>query len=260
VPHHLIDVRDPDEEFTVAEFQALADRLIREIAGRGRLPMLVGGTGLYVRAVLQDYTFTEMEANPALRQRLAQEEERYGPGHLHRRLQEVDPESAARLHPNDLRRIIRALEVYEQTGIRISSTQRAAQAERRYDDLLFGLTMEREQLYSRIDRRVEEMIAAGLKEEVAGLLRRYGPHVQPLEAIGYREMIWHLRGLTTFSETVALIQRNTRRFAKRQLTWFRREANLIWCDLSHRRPEEVVEDLVRAAAGKWPEFVETKGR
>jgi tRNA dimethylallyltransferase len=258
VPHHMIDILDPDEPFSVAEFQARVDQLIREISARGRLPILVGGTGLYVRSIVRAYTFTEMDSDPELRERLAAEEVAHGPGHLHRRLAALDPAAAARLHPGDLRRIIRALEVYELTGQPISETQTAAEAEARYDDLMIGLTMERSLLYRRIDQRVEQMLAAGLKEEVAGLLRRYPQGARALEAIGYREMVSHLRGLLTYPEAAALIQRNTRRFAKRQFTWFRRDEQIHWFDVTEPSARiSIVEQIGKLLEGKWPGSVET---
>ncbi|BAD40732.1 tRNA (adenosine(37)-N6)-dimethylallyltransferase MiaA [Symbiobacterium thermophilum] len=260
VPHHLIDIKDPDEEFSVAEFQARVDALIPQICARGRLPMLVGGTGLYVRAVVEKYTFTPMEADHELRARLRQEEERHGPGYLHARLREVDPASAARLHPNDLLRIVRALEVYEQTGVPISATQTAAFSEPRYDDLMIGLTMDRAQLYARIDERVDAMLAAGWLDEVRGLLVRYPPHVRAMQALGYRELVLYLRGLLTWEEAVALIKRNTRRFAKRQFTWFRKERRLTWLDLTGPEARNrATEEIVRLIREKWP-CRERKGR
>lgn len=260
VPHHLIDIKEPDEDFSVAEFQARVDELIPQICARGRLPMLVGGTGLYVRAVVEKYTFTPMEADHELRARLRQEEERHGPGCLHARLQQVDPVSAARLHPNDLFRIIRALEVYAQTGVPISATQTAADAEPRYDDLMIGLTMDRAQLYARIDERVDAMLAAGWLEEVRRLLSRYPPHVRALQALGYRELVLYLRGLLTWDEAVALIKRNTRRFAKRQFTWFRRERRLRWLDVTDPEARNrAAGEIVRMVREKWP-CRERKGR
>lgn len=222
--------------------------------------MLVGGTGLYVRAVVEKYTFTPMEADHELRARLRQEEERHGPGYLHARLQQVDPVSAARLHPNDLFRIIRALEVYAQTGVPISATQTAADAEPRYDDLMIGLTMDRAQLYARIDERVDAMLAAGWLEEVRRLLSRYPPHVRALQALGYRELVLYLRGLLTWDEAVALIKRNTRRFAKRQFTWFRRERRLRWLDVTDPEARNrAAGEIVRLVREKWP-CRERKGR
>ncbi|WP_374711864.1 tRNA (adenosine(37)-N6)-dimethylallyltransferase MiaA [Symbiobacterium terraclitae] len=253
VPHHLIDIKDPDEEFSVAEFQARVDRLVRAIHARGRLPMLVGGTGLYVRAVVEDYTFTELEPDPELRQRLREEEARNGPGYLHARLAEVDPVSASRLHPNDIFRIVRALEVYRLTGVPISATQTAAASEPRYDDLMIGLTMDRQQLYARIDERVDAMLAAGWLDEVKRLLHRYPPHLRPMEALGYRELVLYLRGMLTWAEAVALIKRNTRRFAKRQFTWFRRERRLIWLDVTTPEARNRARaEVVRLVKEKWP--------
>ncbi len=257
VPHHLIDVKAPDEEFSVAEFQQRVDELIRQILSRGRLPMLVGGTGLYVRAVTQAYTFTELEPDLALREWLRQEEERYGPGHLHRRLMQVDPVSAARLHPNDTLRLVRALEVYELTGLPISATQTAAESERRYDDLMIGLTADRDLLYQRIDQRVEAMLSAGWLQEVRRLLERYDPQERAMEALGYKELVLYLRGLLTWAEAAALIKRNTRRFAKRQITWFKRETGLHWLDLTHAGArEQAVHEILRMVEGKWPGGVE----
>lgn len=252
VPHHLIDIIDPDQPFSVAEFQGRVDQLVREIHGRGRLPMLVGGTGLYVRAVLEEYIFAEAEVDQALRERLTAEEAAGGPGTLHLRLALVDPEAAAKLHPNDSRRVIRALEVFEQTGVPISQSQTADENPPRYDELFVGLTMERERLYERIEQRVDLMLAQGLADEVRGLLRRYPPSLAAMEAIGYREMVLYLRGLLTEGEARALIKRNTRRFAKRQLTWFRREARLRWFDLTEPAAHlRAVEDIVRLSEGKW---------
>jgi len=258
VPHHLLDIKDPDEEFSVAEFQERVDRLIADIHERGRLPMLVGGTGLYVRAVLQEYTFTELQTDRTLRERLSLEEAEHGPGYLHRRLREVDPDAADRLHPNDVRRLVRALEVYERTGLPISRTQTAAHGEARYDDLFIGLTMNRESLYSRIDARVDQMLRGGLVEEARNLLRRYSAYLPPMQAIGYRETVLYLRGLLAWTEAADLIKRNTRRFAKRQYTWFRKDQRIHWMDVTQAGPSAVVEEIVRLAEGKWPRNVEAQ--
>jgi tRNA dimethylallyltransferase len=258
VPHHLIDICDPDDPFSVADFQARVDELIADIHRRGRLPFLVGGTGLYVRSVTMAYTFAEQETDQELRQRLAAEEEAHGAGWLHRRLLDVDPAAAARLHPNDLRRIIRALEVYAVTGQRISESQNALEQEPRYDDLMIGLTMDRDLLYSRIDQRVDQMLAAGWEDEVRHLLQRYSPRLAPMEAIGYRELVCYLRGLLSQPEMVALVKRNTRRFAKRQFTWFRREPRLQWFDVTEPQARaQVVEEITNLVEGKWQRGVES---
>lgn len=253
VPHHLIDILRPDEPFSVAEFQVRVDAAINAIRGRGRLPILAGGTGLYVRAVRMAYQFLEgSEADPELRARLQAAEEAHGAGYLHHRLSEIDSAAAAKLHPNDSRRIIRALEVWERTGTRISETQTAEEAEPRYDDLFIGLNMEREVLYDRIDRRVDLMMAEGFLAEVAALMAQYPVGLTSLHTLGYRELIQYRRGLATQGEAVHLIKRNTRRFAKRQLTWFRRETDLRWSMVDPAvGVHPIAEQVAALARQKW---------
>ncbi len=258
VPHHLIDIKEPSDPFSVAEFQRQVDDLITLITARGRLPILVGGTGLYVRSITQDYSFTEAAGDADLREFLRAAELHHGPGHLHRQLQGIDPAAAAKLHPNDLRRLIRALEVYETTGSPISETQHA-QGNRRYDDLFVVLNLERDALYRRIDTRVDAMMALGLASEVKSLLQFYPHDTHSLQAIGYREMVWYLRGLSTYQAAIELIKRNTRRFAKRQLTWFRREDHATWIDVTNQQIEKSVEEIVSLVEGKWPRNVEAHG-
>lgn len=251
VPHHLLDIRDPHAEFSVAEFQALADQTIREIAARGRLPILCGGTGLYVRAVLSEYTFTEPESDPAVRARLIAAAEQGGLPALHARLAAVDPAAAARIHPNDQRRIVRALEVFTQTGRPISALQTAAGSGPRYDSLLVGLTMERARLYRRIDQRVELMLAAGWLDEVQRLLAAdCSPYRGPLTNLGYRELTAYLRGQCSLPVAVEWARRNTRRYAKRQLTWFRREPDIRWVSMDAGSGPALAAVLT-LAEGKW---------
>lgn len=243
VPHHLIDVVDPGEDFSVATFQTLAEALIREISGRGRLPILVGGTGLYIRAVLEGYRFTG-GVDRELRRRLAAEARRFGPAYLHERLRGVDPETAARLHPNDLKRIIRALEVFYGTGTPVSRGASAGGGPG-YDALVFGLFLERRELYRRIEERVDAMLAAGLVEEVRRLLegglRR---DATAMQALGYKELAAYLAGEVSLEEAVCLLKRNTRRFAKRQLTWFRREERIRWLDVAkYPSPQAVAKEI-----------------
>ncbi len=250
IPHHLLDVKDPHAQFSVAEFQQRVDGLIAEISARGRLPILVGGTGLYIRAVLREYTFAELDTDGAVRARLNTEAARLGPPALHARLAQVDPPAAARIHPNDQLRIVRALEVWELTGQPISTLQQQA-AGARYDYLLVGLTMGRDHLYTRIDQRVDAMLQAGWLAEVQALLSRgLRPEQGPLAAIGYKELVSYLRGLATWPQAVEWAKRNTRRYAKRQLTWFRREADIHWVDVEPG-PAVAAADIVRLVAGKW---------
>lgn len=232
VPHHMIDIVNPDDDFNVALYQRKAKKIIEKIYKRKKLPILAGGTGLYIRSVIDNYNFSQAKENKELRERLKYEAERYGSEVLHRRLREVDDESAARLHPNDTRRIIRALEVYYQTGKPICQHWKKKIDSEKYRLAIFGLTMERKLLYRRINERVEKMIAEGLIEEVKWLLQNgYGPHLTSMKGLGYKEIAAYLNGRISLDEAVYLLKRNTRRFAKRQLTWFRRDKRIMWIDV-----------------------------
>lgn len=231
VPHHLIDVADPDEEFNVARYQRLAGEGITGILGRNRLPLLVGGTGLYIRSVAEDYRFG-VQADRRLRNRLQETAELYGTARLHRHLAVVDPVAARRLHPNDQRRIIRALEVYYQSGIPFSRHPGRRGGAPKYLPVMFGLNMDRARLYRRIEARVDAMVQAGLVREVQTLLAKgYGPELTAMRGLGYKEIAAHLRGELTLEEAIRMLKRNTRRFAKRQLTWFRRDERIRWLDV-----------------------------
>ncbi|NLM45444.1 MAG: tRNA (adenosine(37)-N6)-dimethylallyltransferase MiaA [Firmicutes bacterium] len=233
VPHHLLDIADPRDNYTVADYQRDAARVITEIAGRGRLPLLVGGTGLYLRAVIRGFAFTESGFDPDLRQRLYAEAEACGSGVLHARLAAVDPETAAKLHPNDTRRIVRALEVYLQSGRPISEQVRQTPKEPVYRAAQFCLTRPRHILYRRIEERVDKMLAAGFVTEVEGLLAAgVPPEAKSMQSLGYKQIVSYLQGKVTLAEAAEMIKQETRRFAKRQLTWFRREKDLHWIDLA----------------------------
>ncbi len=231
VPHHLIDVVDPDQSFSAADFSRLAHAAISRIRNRGNLPLVVGGTGLYIRA-LTEGLLEAPSADPELRRQLHAQEQEHGPGYLHGRLLQVDPALAERLHPGDVVRIVRALEVFTLGGRPLSELQREhAFGERSFRVLRLGVALEREELFQRIDLRVEQMIEQGLLDEVRNLLAAgYSPRLKALQTIGYREAIQHLEGRLDRSEAIALIQRDTRRYAKRQLTWFRKENSIIWVD------------------------------
>jgi len=222
VPHHLVDVLDPHEEFSLAQYVDAAQRSVDEIKARSREVLFVGGTPLYLKGLLRGI-FQGPPADWDFRRRLAKQAETQGPGCLHRRLAEVDPPSAERLHPNDTRRLIRALEVYEKTGRPISRLQRQFEVARPADECrVFVLQWPTQQLNARIDRRVDAMFAAGLVDEVRALLLRPQPLSKTAaQAVGYREVIEHLCGERGLPETVELVKTHTRRFAKRQRTWFR---------------------------------------
>lgn len=249
VPHHLLDVVDPDEEFNVARFQAEVNALIPQIAARGHLSLLVGGTGLYIRAVVDNYAFGPGGRNPTLRAALQAQAAEVGSAALHAELARVDPEAAARIHPADTRRIIRALEVKTTTGRAISQSGRGLPL---YRTLQIGLIRDRARLYAAIDARVDKMLAGGLVEETKWLLEQGYPETLPaLQALGYKELIPYLRGLLTLEEAARILKQQTRRFAKRQLTWFRRDRRIIWLNRDNFTSEEaLVEEITALAEGK----------
>lgn len=231
VPHHMIDCVMPDQPFSVADYQKGADEAISQIRHRGNVPVLVGGSGMYFRAVV-DGLFDGPEAAPEFRQKLRQEARESGVQHLHDRLKIIDPKAADNIHHNDLIRIIRALEVYEKSGKRISELQQQwKNSEPRYKFLAFGLIRPREELYRRIEARVDQMIAQGLVDEARSLLK-YSRELPMMNCLGYKELFAFLDGQYDLDEAIRLIKQNTRRFAKRQLTWFRKDKRIRWIDLS----------------------------
>jgi tRNA dimethylallyltransferase len=240
VPHHLIDVRDPDESLDVAEFAQLARAAIDDIAARGRNPLIVGGSGLYLR-VIRGGIFSGPAASAEIRDRLAKVAAQLGVAHLHQKLREIDPEAANRIGVNDLYRIVRALEVFELTGETISAHQRRhCFADIGYDILTVGVEVERKKLYDAIDTRFDAMVAAGLVEEVHALVEAgYSPGKPPLSTIGYKQIAAYLRGEMTLADAIALAKQESRRLAKRQLTWFRREPEIVWLD-----PERGAQDAL----------------
>lgn len=232
VPHHLIDVLEPDQEFNVVVFQKLAKRAAAEIDGRGHIPILVGGTGFYIQALLYDIDFTENDEDTALRRSLEELAQREGSEALYERLRAVDPESCESIHAHNIKRVVRAIEFYEKTGKKISEHNREQrQNESPYNFAYFVLTDSRDRIYHRIDERVDLMMAQGLLEEVR-VLRESGcrKDMVSMQGLGYKELLSYLEGEISLDEAVYLIKRDTRHFAKRQLTWFRREKEVTWID------------------------------
>ncbi len=229
VPHHMIDIVGPEAEFSAADYRKRASAAIEDITARGKRALVAGGTGLYLRALLEGI-FEGPSRDNELRREFARIIERDGPGVLHAELAGVDPEAAARIHPNDATRIVRALEVYRITGRSISSLQREqAVAESPYETLKIGLNKERSELYADINRRVDAMMEAGLLEEVRGLLHKgYSSRLRPMQALGYKEMVSHIEGGAGLSEAIEALKKNTRNFAKRQLTWFGKDKEIRW--------------------------------
>lgn len=228
VPHHLIDIVEPIERFDAARFVELADAAIADIAARGKLPIVVGGTGMYLRMLVHGICNTPPR-DPEYRAALEQEIERGGLASLYARLSQIDPASAHTIQPGDTTRIVRALEIQHVTGISASElrAQHAFQ-EDRYAARWIGVTLDRAELYARINARVDQMMARGLLEEAKALRECYGDGVQPFAAVGYKEMASFLRGEIQLDEAVERIKRNTRHYAKRQLTWFRAEPGIEW--------------------------------
>ncbi|CCO09346.1 tRNA (adenosine(37)-N6)-dimethylallyltransferase MiaA [Desulforamulus hydrothermalis] len=252
IPHHLIDIVEPDQEFSVAMFQRAAEKLIIEITDRGNLPLLVGGTGLYIRSVIDHYDFTPADGNSELREQLKQQAARLGNQAMHRQLAAVDPVTAQKLHPNDIRRVIRALEVYYQTGKPISEYRYVQKNNLpKYRCRMFGLTMDRQLLYQRIEQRVDLMLQQGLVEEVRQLMERYDTWGTALQGLGYKEIIAYLKGECTLADAVELIKRNTRRFAKRQLTWFRADKRIHWlCLENYSDKSKLAREIAKQIAGE----------
>lgn len=231
IPHHMLDVADPQEAFSVARYQEMAEECIADIHARGKRALLVGGTGFYLRALRQPMAMGEVAGDEDIRNELeALSEQENGRQQLHDMLLSVDPVTAARLHMNDVRRVVRALEVYRLTGVPFSQ-QPQLSAKSRYTYRVATLTMDRAQLYSRIEQRVDLMLQQGLVDEVRALLEKGVPaDCQAMKAIGYKEVVPYLHNEATWSEMDYLLKLNTRHYAKRQLTWMRREEDVLWVD------------------------------
>ena len=224
VPHHLIDLVEPDQQFSVADYQRHFQKTVTSIYARGKFPILTGGTGLYIRACIQGFDLEPGGPFPSLRQELKKQVEEYGPYHLYQRLLDVDPEAAEKIHPNDQRRVIRALEVFLSTGAPISKLQRNRSLNYQYKLIYIFLNRDRDELYRRIETRVEQMIVAGLVEEVNLLLMKgFSSQLKPMQSLGYKQICHYLFQKFSLEEAIASIKQETRRYAKRQLTWFRRE-------------------------------------
>jgi len=247
VPHHLIDLVDPDQPFSVADFVDLAHPLIEEIHGRGRLPCVVGGTGLYIQALVGGLADVPT-GDETLRRELHLKEQQEGAGTLHRLLGDVDPEAAERIHPRNLVRIVRALEVYRLSGRPLSQLTREHRfSERRYNALSMAPRLERSLLYERIDQRVVEMFRMGLLDEVQRLLEQYDPDLKAMKTLGYRETIDYLHGHLSYEEMISLIQTHTRQYAKRQLTWLRKDPEMFWVDSCNESGtvKKYIDDLIQ---------------
>lgn len=252
IPHYLVDVLDPREDFHVVKFQEMAKDAMEKIYSHGHIPILVGGTGFYIQALVYDIDFTNNDEDTSIRQKLEAFADQEGPAALHERLRKVDPKSAELIHANNKKRVIRALEFFEQTGKPISEHNETEKAkESPYDFRYFVLTDDRQRLYNRIDQRVDLMIEKGLVEEVKGL-RVMGctKDMVSMQGLGYKEILEYLDGEISLEAAIYKIKRDTRHFAKRQLTWFRRERQVIWLNKeSYQTEEALIEDMIEKTEG-----------
>lgn len=246
VPHHMLNFADPAEKYSAARYRDQAKAVIAEIHARGKLPVLCGGTGLYINAVTRPMDFSEKCDEALRKQLLAMAEESGGRRRLHDMLREIDPEAAQRLHENDVRRVTRAIEVFRLTG-RTQSQQAALDAQREgdYDETFFALRWPREELYRRIDRRVDVMLANGLVEEVQYLLGNQQQHPTALQAIGYKEIAAALQGRLSMQEAIALVKQLSRNYAKKQMTWFVRDARAVWIDAMGKTAEQISSEMIQ---------------
>ncbi len=246
IPHYLIDVVYPNEEFTVADFKNYAEKYIKEINGKNKVPIVVGGSGLYLNSIVYELKFTTIKKNEKFRQKCEELANIHGIEYLYNKLYKIDPITANRISPNDLKRIIRALEVYNETGKPMSYFNKNFRKETdKYNLLMIGLNTDRATLYSRIEKRVDMMIEEGLIEEVKMLLDMgYTRDLVSMQAIGYKEIISYLYRETDLEEAINILKRNTRRFAKRQLTWFKRDDRIKWIDIKKFSNVDEISDYI----------------
>ena len=246
VPHHLIDILDPDQPFSVADYATAARTALRDILARSRVPVVCGGTGQYISALVDELVFHASPPDEIVRERLQDDAEALGNAAMLERLRRIDPEAAGRLHMNDRRRILRALEVYETTGRTFTEMNRLSHpAVREFDFRTYVLNLDKETLYRRCDLRVDQMMERGLLQEVEGLLAKgILPTAQSMQAIGYKELVVYLEGKSSLEESIAQIKQSTRNYAKRQLTWFRGFKEASWIDLESLPELEIPETIL----------------
>lgn len=249
IPHHLFGFLNPDQSYSVADYQTDARRVIGEIVQRRKMPILVGGTGLYIQALTGDLDFAQAKPDLLLRAQLSQEYEDKGGLFMHQRLAELDPKAAERIHPNDKKRLIRRLEILKEFQKEDEYNFRRTGGE--FDSLKIGIGKEREQLYRDINLRVDQMFACGLEGEVRGIWQKYGSGIQAFSAIGYKEFLPYFKKEVDINEVICKIKQNTRHFAKRQLTWYRRDEQIHWRYWENYNSIYEIEDNMMQLAGEW---------
>lgn len=248
IPHYLIDEYNPDEEFNVFEFKKQAKKYIIDIHSRGKIPIIVGGTGFYIQAILYDIDFTENDTDYEYRSELEEMAKNHGGQYLHDKLAKIDPESAKAIHPNNKKKVIRALEYYFLSGEKISDHNKAQRDnESPYNYCYFVLSKDRAKLYDGINRRVDIMLEEGLIDEVQHLSRRgYSSDLVSMKGLGYKEILEYLAGKSTLEEAINILKKETRHYAKRQITWFKREKDVIWMNKDHYiDDEEILDNMLK---------------
>ena len=244
ITHHMVDVASPESDFSVGLYQSQVQKIIQDVCSRGKTPIIAGGTGLYIRSVLEGLDMPKVEADEEYRKELNSFARAYGREALHSKLREIDPESAENIHMNNVVRVVRALEVCKVSGKKFSE-QRLIKTPQ-YDVIYAGLNSEdRDYLYDRINRRVDIMLETGLVAEVDGLIKKYGKTLSLLKTLGYKEISEYLDGEVPLDTAVERIKKNTRNFAKRQLTWFRANPDINWYNIDKMQKEEIIEEIVK---------------
>lgn len=253
IPHHMIDTLSPDESFSVADFQQRVHNYIKEIKERHKNPILVGGTGLYIQSVLYNYNFSNSHRSESYQRKIEKEIKRDGVSSVYQRLKRADPVQAEKIHPNNHRRLIRALEVYERTGMTMTDLILKQQESSPYDFFIIGLEMERSLLYKRINNRVDKMVNNGLIEEVKHLYEQGFENSQAMRGIGYKEILPYIKGETSLQESIELLKRNSRRFAKRQYTWFKNKMPVNWYEITVDEKDKVFHKILNDLEGFYQE-------
>lgn len=247
IKHYLVDEIYPDEQFSVSDFQAKANQYIKDIYERGKLPIVVGGTGLYVNSLVYNLDFTKAVSNEEFREKCEDDIKKFGNEYLYDKLKKIDPESLDRIHLNDTKRIIRALEIYHETGKPMSTYYKNFRKPNPlYKIAMIGLNRDRKGLYNRIDMRVDIMLEEGLVDEVKSLLKKgYNENLTSMQGLGYKEIIKYLNTEYTYEEAIRILKRDSRRFAKRQLTWFRRDSRIKWINVDEfDDQQDIVHEIV----------------
>lgn len=244
IKHHLIDIIDVTEDFTVSDFQKYARTMIKDITARGKLPIIVGGSGLYIQSVLYDYQFPNEARNEEITKTLEAEVEKNGIESLYNKLRNIDPEQANKIHPNNHRRVIRAIEIFETTGLTMTEIQSRQKVTPLYDTTFIGLEMDRSLLYERINNRVDLMLEKGLVQEVEQLYNRVDKNNQALSGIGYKEFIPYFKGEQSLDQCIEILKRNSRRFAKRQSTWFKNQMTIPWYNVLPNNNGELYDTIM----------------